>query len=1147
MDRELETQARRGEATDTVGEIHGYDTMPPFLMSLVSESDLWMYVSSYGALTAGRVDVEHCLFPYVTDDRLHRYAGTVGPVTTFRVREPDGAVRVWHPFSQFPAPTGIQRLCDKSLLSDRITFEETHEELGLAFRYTWSTSERFGFVRTATLENHSDDAVTVDMVDGLIDILPAGIGLATQQQYSCLIDAYTRCEIDTETGIAVFALSAQIVDRPEPAESLTANTVWCRGIAEPTYLLSADQLPAWENGQAPRAEPLLTGRRGAFLVAATQEIPAGGASSWDIVADVNRSQGQVEALRAFLRAESDPQAGVRDSVESSSAALARLVASADGRQISGDAAAAAHHASCALFNIMRGGVFAYGYQIPAADFQDFVARRNQGAAQRHEAFLRALPETLPYDALLRAAQAQADNTDLLRLTYEYLPLTFSRRHGDPSRPWNAFSIRVKADDGSQILDYQGNWRDIFQNWEALCVSFPGFLESVIAKFVNASTVDGFNPYRVTRDGIDWEAPEPDNPWSSIGYWGDHQIIYLLKLLEASHAHHPGLLRALLDTPVFSYADVPYRIKPYPALLQNPKDTIVFDAERAANTVTREKTLGSDARLLAGRDGRPVHVTLAEKLLVPLLSKICSLVLDGGIWMNTQRPEWNDANNALVGNGVSLVTACYLRRYAAFCRDLFAELADEGVAVSAEVAAWAGQVAAILERHHALLDAPEVTDGQRRLLLDDLGAAFSEYRTDVYAKGFSGSTRLAGRDCKALCEAVLPYLDHTIRANRRADGLYHSYNLLDVTAENAARIDRLYEMLEGQVAVLSAGLLSAAEADTLVDALFASRLYRPDQQSFLLYPDRALPGFLQKNIIPPAEVERNPLLTALLEAGDKSVIERDAAGQYRFNSRFRNAADLRAALDRLAEQPAWEDRVRQSRDGTLAVYEDVFHHRAFTGRSGTMYGYEGLGCIYWHMVSKLLLGIQESGRRAAHEEPSGEATRALISQYYRVRAGMGFNKDARTYGAFPPDPYSHTPAHAGARQPGMTGQAKEDLLTRWGELGIAVSGGCLAFQPTLLRRREFLAEARPWSYFDGSGSRRVLDIPAGSLAFTLYGVPVVYRLCSGPSQITIHRADSPQETIPGLTLDAKTSGALFLRVGGITRLEVDIPDSLLAAD
>ena len=39
------------------------------------------------------------------------------------------------------------------------------------------------------------------------------------------------------------------------------------------------------------------------------------------------------------------------------------------------------------------------------------------------------------------------------------------------------------------------------------------------------------------------------------------------------------------------------------------------------------------------------------------------------------------------------------------------------------------------------------------------------------------------------------------------------------------------------------------------------------------------------------------------------------------------------------------------------YESVFEHRSYTGRSGTMFGYQGLGSVYWHMVSKLMLAAQ----------------------------------------------------------------------------------------------------------------------------------------------------------------------------------------------
>ncbi len=90
-----------------------------------------------------------------------------------------------------------------------------------------------------------------------------------------------------------------------------------------------------------------------------------------------------------------------------------------------------------------------------------------------------------------------------------MPLTFSRRHGDPSRPWNQFSIEIKNEDGTPKSDFQGNWRDIFQNWEALSISYPGYIENIISKFVNASTPDGYNPYRTMRNGIDWEAPDPE--------------------------------------------------------------------------------------------------------------------------------------------------------------------------------------------------------------------------------------------------------------------------------------------------------------------------------------------------------------------------------------------------------------------------------------------------------------------------------------------------------------------------------------------------------------------------------------------------------------------------------------------------------------
>jgi hypothetical protein len=45
--------------------------MPPFLISLASDSDHWMFISSNGGLTAGRVSPETSLFSYITVDRIY--------------------------------------------------------------------------------------------------------------------------------------------------------------------------------------------------------------------------------------------------------------------------------------------------------------------------------------------------------------------------------------------------------------------------------------------------------------------------------------------------------------------------------------------------------------------------------------------------------------------------------------------------------------------------------------------------------------------------------------------------------------------------------------------------------------------------------------------------------------------------------------------------------------------------------------------------------------------------------------------------------------------------------------------------------------------------------------------------------------------
>jgi hypothetical protein len=1124
-----------GRLVDLDGEryyrIGRYDRMDPFFMSVVSDSDHWMFLSSTGGLTAGRRDPDNALFPYYTDDRIHDASETTGSISLVRVTR-DGQTTLWEPFST--RQQGLfrtERALYKSVYGNRVLFEETNRDLGLVFRYSWSNSDAYGFVRHPEIRNISDSAVSIEILDGIRNVLPSGVSRRFQLEFSTLVDGYKRTETAEGTRLALFRLSSIPVDTAEPSEALRVNVAWATGLDSATVLLSEIQCDAFRSGAGVTAETDIRGRRGAYLVSGSFPLAAGEGADWIVVAEVEQDASRV---RALMRDVATP--GIKDrvlaDVASGTARLVRIVGATDGLQATADEPSVWRHFANALFNAMRGGIPDHGYLVSRDDLRAYLEKTNAPVGARHEAFLEALPASLPRHDLM-ARVAEAGDIDLERLAAEYLPLSFSRRHGDPSRPWNSFSIRLKDDQGEPMLNYQGNWRDIFQNWEALALSYPDFVEAMLFKFADSSTIDGYNPYRVLREGYEWEVLDLEDDWANIGYWGDHQVIYLLRLLEVADRYRPGSLVPLLTRKVFSFADVPYRIRPYEDLLRDPRDTIDFDQAVHDAAMERAESIGSDGKAVVDANGALLRANLTEKLLIVALSKLSNFVPGGGIWMNTQRPEWNDANNALVGNGVSMVTLCHLRRYLAFMDAQFAASGLDEVEISAPVAESVRAVAAAFEDHAELAE-KDASDRDRKALLDRLGSAGAAYRASAYDPTVRGaSTTASVSEIRGFIASALLHVDNTIASNRRDDGLYHSYNIMLVSGGGVA-VKRLDEMLEGQVAVLSCGLLGAIEVADLLDALRASDLYRADQNSYILYPDRELPHFLEKNLVPAAQVASSGLLTAMLDRGDTRIVAKDVDGGVHFNPAFRNAHYLSEALAALGEDDygslASTDNAR-----VLDIYEAVFQHASFTGRSGTFYKYEGLGSIYWHMVSKLLLAVDEARLGAIHAGVGGDVVDRLDRHYDQIRAGIGVHKSPAEYGAVPTDPYSHTPSFSGVQQPGMTGQVKEDLITRASEMGVIVEDGSVRFEPRMVRTEEFLDAAASLAFVGVDGELADVPLEAGTMGFTVCQVPVVLHR-GGTVGIVVTRGDG-QHRVEGLSLDAADSARIFDRTGTVSRLDV----------
>lgn len=1103
-------------------KIENYDCMDDFFMTITSSSDIWNFCWSQGGLTAGRIDCDHAVFPYYTADKVSDAKAYTGPYTAIRLGD-----KLWEPFSSLSASPAIRRQVEKGICRNiykntagtQVWFEEINEDLKLSFRYGWTSSAKYGLVRQSVITNLSDKEIEIQLLDGCRNILPACVDADFQNNNSVLLDAYKKTDLDKDSNLAIFAVSSIVTDKAEPSEGLFANVSW---------FSTDDKLII--NPQAPdnfledkEIEPLevLKGKRPVAYIYKQIKLAENSSSSWYQVFDTRLDLSQIETLKKELVDRKNLCAELEKDIQNGKEVMDSYIGEADGFQNTAETMTCVHHSENVMFNIMRGGFFANGGKINLEDFRKFVELRNKAIAGELKSFITNMKKLcddegfLTYSCLEEAVGKEM-NPQFSRLFYEYMPLTFSRRHGDPSRPWNRFNIHLKDDEGNPILNFEGNWRDIFQNWEALAWSYPQYIKNMTSIFLNAMTIEGFNPYRISRNGIDWEIPDPNNPWAQIGYWGDHQIIYLQKLLEIYAKTDKEKLIKELDSEIYASSNVPYRIKSYKEIYADPRNTILFDRDLSKSLKEAALVQGSDAKLVKA-DGNPLSekvalVSLTSKLLQLVIAKMANFVPGGGIWLNTQRPEWNDANNALAGYGLSMVTLYYMHRFIIFLISLYEESACNSFKLPAEIANAFKKLGKVYSEYSALDTAKN--SALRKNFTDKEGVIFEEERKSLYQNAYgSNKIELEKKEILSILRDILNHIKTSIALNRRKDGLYHAYNTMKLY-DNRIEIEYLQEMLEGQVAVLSAGILKADEVLDLVKALRESAMYEPRQEAYMLYPDKELAAFEDKNNIAKKDIK---CLEKLIERNGTQILKEDCQGKWHFNGNFRNVRFLKDYCSKLPEGIAPDSKEIEA---MAELYEKTFNHQAFTGRSGTFYAYEGLGSIYWHMVSKLLLAVQENLKAAISSGQDKKIIEELTKAYYQVRKGIGFNKEAQVYGAFPADPYSHTPRNQGAKQPGMTGQVKEEVLTRWGELGLDIVGGCAKFKPVFLRESE---------YFDD-----------GTLSFTWCACKVSYKLISSKNpKLVINGNCRTYDPLEGALLTRDESQSLFARDGSIKEILVEI--------
>lgn len=261
-------------------------------MSIVSDSNHWMFISSNGGLSAGRKKCRFCSFH--TDDKITEFADITGSKSIFQI-ENNNEKYIWEPFSErFNDKYNLTRNLYKNEFGSKIIFEEIHNDFQLTFRYQWNSSNLFGFVKLELINNSEND-YKITLLDGIQNVLPQGVNSDLQATTSNLVDAYKRNELHSESGLAIFAL-AIIVDKAEPSEALKANIAWSFGLDNPTYLLSSLQLSAFRKFQKVHQEIDVKGEKGAYFVSTDLFLTKNSSKSWKIIANVNQNQSQVIEL-----------------------------------------------------------------------------------------------------------------------------------------------------------------------------------------------------------------------------------------------------------------------------------------------------------------------------------------------------------------------------------------------------------------------------------------------------------------------------------------------------------------------------------------------------------------------------------------------------------------------------------------------------------------------------------------------------------------------------------------------------------------------------------------------------------------------------------------------------------------------------------
>lgn len=310
---------------------------------------------------------------------------------------------------------------------------------------------------------------------------------------------------------------------------------------------------------------------------------------------------------------------------------------------------------------------------------------------------------------------------------------YSRKHGDPEREYNYFSLGREY-----YAQGNGNYRDVNQNRRCDVLFAPELGAENIHTFFDLIQTDGYNPLVITPSTFTLENPEqfPElrellsgeftpgavamaaeklgmtkaeaerytakvicaasrepNADFGEGYWCDHWT-YNLDLIESYLAVYPEEKENLLfKEPRYRWYETKVFVNP-----RQKRYCVTENGLRQYHALD-EQTKSTTRKWMQTANGCDARSTLMEKLILLCTIKTATLDAAGmGVEMEGGRPGWYDALNGLPGLlGSSMAESCELARLLRFTAAAL-ENRKDSIYLYDEILDLADSVSAILTAH-----------------------------------------------------------------------------------------------------------------------------------------------------------------------------------------------------------------------------------------------------------------------------------------------------------------------------------------------------------------------------------------------------------------------------------------------------------------